>query len=82
MESITFFNKNFRFVFTPKENEQFVLNLFQTKSDKRFLIGAGSIAEYITKKNAETVLKTAEKMKVDKTTLKFRKYGKVEIYVK
>jgi len=81
MGNITFFNKNFRFVFSPKIEEH--LQLFEMqRSDKRFLIGAGQIKNYITEKNAETVLKEAEKMRTDKKVCKFRKYGKIEIYVK
>ena len=83
---ITWFNKNFRFVFTPNFEQinynYFVDSSYGCYSSRRFLVGAGSISEYITEKNAETVLKTAEKMKTDKSTVKFRKYGKIEIYVK
>lgn len=85
MKTLTFFNKNFRFVYQPKENK--LLNIpslaFDTeRRDERFLVGAGKIGYYITPKNAETVLKCAEKMKTDKYTCKFRKYGKIDIYVK
>jgi len=81
MIDITWFNRNFRFVFSPKIEKQ--LQIFElSKNDKRFLVGAGQIKKYITEKNAETVLKEAEKMKTDKKTFKFRKYGKIDIYVK
>jgi len=86
--NITWYNKNFRFVFESK-SDQFprmdcIGNMigFTELPGKRFLIGAGQISKYITEKNAETVLKTAENMKTDKTTIKFRKYGKIEIYTK
>jgi hypothetical protein len=51
-------------------------------SVKTFFVGAGQLYKYITDKNAETVIKATEKMKTDKKTIKFRKYGKIEIYVK
>ena len=83
MKNITYLNRNFRFVFEPKQDTgQFSLNLFEKRSDKRFLLGAGQLSNYITEKNAETVIKATEKMKTDKKTIKFRKYGKIEIYVK
>lgn len=79
----TWYNKNFRFVFTPKidDHQNFMLFPFEKKL-RRFLIGAGAIHKYIGLKNADTVLKVAENSKKDKITLKFRKCGKIEIYVK
>ena len=74
MENTTYLNKNFRFVFTPK-----IKGIYKSN---RFYIGGGSIAKYVTAPNAETVQKTALNMKTDKVSLKFRKYGKIEIYVK
>lgn len=81
---ITWFNKNFRFVYTPNlTTSDMILNsLIWGINYKRFLVGSGSLSYWIGKKNSETVLKTAEKMKTDKSTVKFRKYGKIEIYVK
>lgn len=81
---ITWYNKNFRFVFTPSDEIKRQISLkYDVRNLKRFLIGAGQLYKYLgTEKNAETVLKTAEKMKTDKSTVKFRKYGKIEIYVK
>lgn len=81
---ITWYNSNFRFVFTPKDEIKRHINpKYDIRNSKRFLIGAGQLSTYLgTEKNAETVLKTAEKMKTDKSTVKFRKYGKIEIYVK
>ena len=72
--SVTYLNKNFRFVFTPK------LNIYNGKT--RFLIGAGSLGLYLGDTNANNVEKSALKSKTDKVTLKFRKVGKLEIYVK
>lgn len=81
--NITKLNKDFLFVFTPNpDSGQFALNLFQTRNDKRFLIGAGKISHYITQKNANKVISATQKMKTDKKTIKFRNYGKIEIYVK
>lgn len=74
MNNTTFLNKNFRFVFTPKM--QGIYN------SKRFYVGGGSLALYITPSNACIVQKTCLNMKTDKYSLKFRKYGKIEIYVK
>jgi len=85
---ITWFNKNFRFVFTPNylnhEFDRFLIfsKIKPKRSHTRYLVGAGRLSYWLTSKNAETVLKTAEKMKTDKSTVKFRKYGKIEIYVK
>ncbi|RKS98245.1 hypothetical protein [Chryseobacterium defluvii] len=76
MEAITWYNKNFRFVYTPKSD------ISDLTGWKRFLIGAGAIQNYVGDKNAETVLKSAQNMKTDKKILKFRKCGKIEIYVK
>jgi len=78
---LTYFNNQFRFVFSPNEQNWYTIHL-NKPFNKRFLIGAGQISNYVNEKNAETVLKTAEKMKTDKCTIKFRKYGKIEIYVK
>lgn len=85
MIDITFLNNNFRFVFQPKINTIYCIPTldFETqRKDKRFLVGAGKLAKYITEKNAETVIKSALKMRTDKLTLKFRKYGIIDIYVK
>ena len=74
---VTYLNKNFRFVFTQKN----VDNLFYP-ANHRFLIGAGQIQRYIGIPNANNVITAALNSKTDKVTLKFRKYGKIEIYVK
>ncbi len=70
----TYLNKHFRFVYSPKN--------VQNNKRNRFLIGGGSIASYIGTINALTVQKSALNSKTDKVTLKFRRYGKIEIYVK
>ncbi len=69
--SVTFLNKNFRFVYTAK-----------ALGSRRFLVGAGALAKYVGSRNAETVIKAALNSKTDKYTCKFRKAGKIEIYVK
>lgn len=83
-EIVSYFNKHFRFVFSPNPDLFLVIPAWYKDNihSDRFLIGAGSIAKYVTEKNAITVLKTSLNMKTDKTTLKFRKWGKIEIYVK
>ena len=70
----TYLNKHFRFVYSPKN--------VQNNKRSRFLIGGGSLGKYIGERNADTVQKSALNSKTDKVTLKFRKYGKIEIYVK
>lgn len=77
-------NKHFRFVFSPNQDLFLVIPAWYKDNihSDRFLVGAGSIAKYVTEKNAKSVLKAAINMKTDKTTLKFRKWGKIEIYVK
>ena len=83
MYNLTYFNKHFRFVYSPNSFISFQVDMqYNIINSDRFLVGAGQLHKYITEKNAETVLKTAEKMKTDKTTIKFRKYGIIEIYVK
>lgn len=74
---VTYLNKNFRFVFTPKNTD----DLFKP-TNYRFLIGAGQIQHYIGIANANKAILTALNSKTDKVTLKFRKYGKIDIYVK
>lgn len=82
----TYLNKNFRFVYSPKleinPNDLFSYSLYKIYNYKRFLLGAGQLSKYLTKKNAETVILATQKMKTDKKTIKFRKYGIIEIYVK
>ncbi|MEH7889221.1 hypothetical protein [Elizabethkingia meningoseptica] len=68
-----YLNNNFRFVLTYYNT---------TKKRIRHFIGAGQLTQYLTKKNAETVQNCAISMKTDKYTVKFRKYGKIEIYSK
>lgn len=61
-------------VFTPKNSENF--------NYKRFFISYNQIEKYIGKKNANKCRNLHEKQKTDKLTIKFRKFGKIEIYMK
>lgn len=81
---VTYLNKHFRFVFTPKEDVYgFNPAMYGEETLKyRFLIGAGQIQHYIGIANANKVILAALNSKTDKVTVKFRKYGKIEIYVK
>ena len=74
MVNTTFLNKNFRFVFSPK-----IKGVYKSK---RFYVGGGSLSLYISPSNAYIVQKRCLSMKTDKHTLKFRKFGKIDIYVK
>lgn len=49
---------------------------------KRFLISHRQLSKYIGLNNANKALCQAQIQKVNKTTLKFRKFGKIEIYLK
>lgn len=44
--------------------------------------GIDRLAEAITLKNANKVIREALALKEDMKTIKFRKYGKIEIYLK
>lgn len=81
---VTYLNKHFRFVFTPKsaDIQNPLSNNKEIEKISRFLIGAGQIQHYIGIANANKVITAALNSKTDKVTLKFRKYGKIEIYVK
>lgn len=59
-------------VFSPKE----------VKDDrKRFLISINQLHKYIGD-NANKAITAIKNQETNKTTLKFRKYGKIEIYLK
>lgn len=63
-----------------------VLICFEPKQPKdkrkRFLISVNTLKNYITEKNANKALESIKNQKVNKTTIKFRKYGKLDIYLK
>lgn len=67
-------NNNYRCVFTPKKPHSYRLN--------RFFIGIGSLENYIGKNNASRALCKLEYFKLDKLTLKYRKFGRIEFYSK
>lgn len=68
-------NQEFRVVFQPKETL-----LYNGK--RRFAIGAGSIAKYVGEKNAQTAITKALAGGEDRFTIKFRKHGRIDFYVK
>ena len=72
--SISYLERTYRFVFQPKDKSKF-------GGKRRFYVGSGQLQDYIGKTNAETVLRKAEEMKVDKKRLKFRETGILDIYL-
>lgn len=63
---------DFLIVFEPKDR----------KPNRRFLVSPNTLPNYITKSNANKVICEAKNLKENKRTLKFRKYGKIDIYLK
>ena len=61
-------------VFTPKGQHE--------NKYKRFLISYNRLEFYIGEHNANVARLKRAKSKTDKTTVKFRKYGKIEFYEK
>ena len=61
-------------VFTPKGQPEY--------NFKRFLISYNRLAYYVGENNANVARLRREKSKADKTTVRFRKYGKIEFYEK
>ena len=59
-------------VFTPKVPTEYKY--------KRFFISYNRLEYYVGTKNANTARLRRDKSKTDKTTVKFRKYGKLEFY--
>lgn len=49
---------------------------------RRFLVSYRQLYRYITETNANKALQAAKNLRTNKCTLKFRKYGKIEIYLK
>lgn len=72
-------NKEVRLVFQPKDQ-----TLFNNR--RRFGVGAGRLASYITKHNYEVVEQQIEKhlyaSKYGRIRVKFRKFGIVDVYLK
>lgn len=50
--------------------------------NKRFLVSPNQLQKYISQQNANKVISEAKILKTNKRTLKFRKFGKIEIYLK
>ena len=73
--SISYLERTYRFVFQPKDKSKL-------GGKRRFYVGSGQLQDYIGKHNAETVLRKAEEMMVDKKRLKFRETGILDIYLK
>lgn len=71
----SFLNKNFRIVFQPNNAEE-------CGGKRRFLVGAGRLADYIGTHNAHTSFERALASKGDKIRIRLRKFGVVDIYVK
>lgn len=61
-----------------------VLIVFSPKNklpNRRFLVSKNQLHKYI-QKNENKVLLAIKNQNTNKTTLKFRKFGKIEIYLK
>lgn len=71
----TYYNKNFKIVFQPKDKTKF-------NNNRRFAVGAGRLSEYIGKSNAESCFEKSSEIVTDKKRFKFRKMGIVDFYVK
>lgn len=62
------------FVFEPKSPHFY--------TNKRFLVSAKRLHFYIGVNNANKCILKNSTQKTDKLTLKFRKFGKIDIYLK
>lgn len=69
----TVLNRDFKFVFCPKEGD---------RAGKYFGIGGGQLEKYLGVNNAHVVKRKANDMTVDRIIVKFRATGRVYIYVK
>jgi hypothetical protein len=67
-------NKDYLIVFTPLEKRKYI--------NKRFLVSINQLKKYIGQNNANKAFVKAENLKTNKLTLKYRTYGKIEIYLK
>lgn len=74
MENLNF-NKEFYFVYSPSKG------LYPDFSP-RFLVSVNTLKKYIGENNANKVILKASCLIHDKCTLRFRKYGKIDIYLK
>ena len=67
-------NRDFRIVFTEKKKIG--------KKRKRHFVSANTLKIYIGEDNANKLIESMKSISIDKVTVKFRKYGKIEIYCK
>ena len=67
-------NRDYLIVYSPKD--------FTKYPNKRFLVSINQLKKYVGDLNANRTILKAEKLTTDKLTLKFRSYGKLEIYLK
>ncbi len=67
-------NKDYFIVFSPRDTDKYI--------NKRFLVSVNQLKNYIGVKNANKALLKADNLKTNKCTLKYRLYGKIEIYLK
>lgn len=67
-------NKDYLIVFTPLEKRKYI--------NKRFLVSINQLKNYIGLDNANKAFLKAQNLKTNKLTLKYRTYGKIEIYLK
>lgn len=74
----TVLNKEFRFVFCPKDKSKYP-NLGKRN---KFGVGAGQLDKYLGSSNAEIVRRKAMDLTLDKLIVKFRATGRVYIYSK
>lgn len=62
-------------VFQPKDKTNYA-------NRRRFLVSLYTLSNYIGVSNATVVRSKYECMTVDKSTILFRKYGRIDIYLK
>lgn len=68
-------NKEFRIVFQPKNQDQY-------NGRRRFAIGGRSLDKYVGEYNARVAIERAWNSGEDKYTVKLRKHGQIDFYVK
>jgi hypothetical protein len=73
-EEMTKLNRDFRIVFTEKKEIG--------KKRKRHFVSANTLKIYIGEDNANKLIESMKSISIDKVTVRFRKYGKIEIYCK
>jgi hypothetical protein len=68
-------NYHFKVVFSPKEPQMY-------QDRKRFYISINRLSFYVGQNNSLAVITALKVCTTDKSTMRFRKYGKLEIYSK